>query len=187
MKTIPTAIPDLQLVEPNFFGDERGYFMEVYKQPEFSRLSLDCRFVQDNLSWSRSGVLRGLHYQLAANGPRGGMAKLVRVVRGRILDVVVDLRRDSATFAQAVATELSDTNRRSLMVPAGFAHGFYALEESHVFYSCSDVYRQDREYGLLWNDPTLAIDWPNPKPLLSPKDAAQPRLVDIPDENLPRL
>lgn len=184
MQRIATALPDVALVEPQVFGDSRGYFMETYNAREFERLGLGSRFVQDNQSGSQQGVLRGLHYQ------RGRpQAKLVRVVRGTVFDVAVDLRRGSPTFGRWAGEILSEQNRRMLYVPEGFAHGFYVLSEQAEFaYKCSEYYAPEEERGLIWNDPTLAIAWPIPAdtvPILSGKDSRYPRLQEMPVEDLP--
>lgn len=184
MQRIATALPDVVLVEPQVFGDSRGYFMETYNAREFERLGLGSRFVQDNQSGSQQGVLRGLHYQLGRP-----QAKLVRVVRGAVFDVAVDLRRGSPTFGRWAGEILSEQNRRMLYVPEGFAHGFYVLSEQAEFaYKCSEYYAPEEERGLIWNDPTLAIAWPIPVgtvPILSGKDSRYPRLQEMPVEDLP--
>lgn len=184
MQRIATALPDVVLVEPQVFGDSRGYFMETYNAREFERLGLGSRFVQDNQSGSQQGVLRGLHYQLGRP-----QAKLVRVVRGTVFDVAVDLRRGSPTFGRWAGEILSEQNRRMLYVPEGFAHGFYVLSEQAEFaYKCSEYYAPEEERGLIWNDPTLAIAWPIPAdavPILSGKDSRYPRLQEMPVEDLP--
>lgn len=156
MIVIETSIPEVKILEPKVFGDQRGYFMEVWNARLFSEIGLDLHFVQDNMSMSRAGVLRGLHYQI--QNPQG---KLVRVHRGSALDVAVDLRRSSATFGKSVSVELSGNNRRMLWVPPGFAHGFLSLEDGTEFmYKCTDFYAPKYERSLLWNDPKLAIVWP---------------------------
>jgi dTDP-4-dehydrorhamnose 3,5-epimerase len=174
MKVLPTAIPDVVLLEPRVFDDERGFFLESWNARALAAaLGFDASFVQDNHSGSRRGVLRGLHYQIVQ--PQG---KLVRVVRGRIFDVAVDLRRSSATFGRWVGTELSAENRRQVFVPAGFAHGFLVLSEAaDVLYKTTDYYAPQHERCLIWNDPEVAIAWPlTGEPLLAPKDRAGLRL-----------
>ena len=170
MKVTPLAIPDVLLLEPKVFGDERGFFFESYNQNAFQQATgLDVEFVQDNHSRSAKGVLRGLHYQIQQ--PQG---KLVRVVRGAVIDVAVDIRKSSPTFGQWVAEELSEDNHRQLWVPPGFAHGFVVLSEMAEFlYKTTDYYAPAHERCIAWNDPTLAIAWPqlNGAPLLSGKDA----------------
>lgn len=171
----PTALPEVLLVEPKVFRDDRGYFMESYNRAAFSEASgRDVDFVQDNHSLSRKGVLRGLHYQLAPHG----QGKLVRAVVGEIFDVAVDIRRGSATFGRWVGEILSAENRRQLWVPEGFAHGFLTLsEEAEVLYKASAYYAPASERSLAWNDPAIGIEWPlESRPHLSPKDADAPRL-----------
>jgi dTDP-4-dehydrorhamnose 3,5-epimerase len=171
MKLVDTLIPDVKIVEPRVFGDERGFFQETWNEATFSALGLDLRFVQDNHSRSRQGILRGLHYQ--TRKPQG---KLVRVTHGVVLDVAVDLRRSSATFGKHVAVELSGENKRMLWVPPGFAHGFYVLSESADFlYKCTELYAPQFEKTLIWNDPALGIDWRlinGVPPTLAAKDEA---------------
>ena len=170
MKVVRTAIPDVLVIEPDVFGDQRGFFLESWNRHAFSQaLGRDVEFVQDNHSRSARGVLRGLHYQVKK--PQG---KLVRVVAGEVFDVAVDLRRSSPTFGHAVGERLSEANRRAMWVPEGFAHGFLVLSESADFlYKTTDYYAPEHERTLLWNDPALAIDWPlAAPPLLKPKDAA---------------
>jgi dTDP-4-dehydrorhamnose 3,5-epimerase len=175
MKVLPTAIPDVLVVEPRVFGDARGFFMESWNRRALAEAGLDADFVQDNHSRSRRGVLRGLHYQI--RHPQG---KLVRVVAGEVFDVAVDLRRSSPTFGRAVGVVLSEDNKRMLWVPPGFAHGFLVTSESADFlYKATDYYHPEYERTLLWNDPALGIDWPLAgEPLLAAKDAAGARLVD---------
>lgn len=177
MKFTPTQLHEVVLIEPRVFADARGSFMETWEARRFSEAGIAVRFVQDNHSSSRQWVLRGLHYQLRQ--PQG---KLVRVTRGEVFDVAVDLRRSAATFGKWVGERLSAENRRMLWVPPGFAHGFLALSAQAEFvYKCSDFYDPASERTLLWNDPALAIDWPLPpqlEPVLSPKDLAGVRLRD---------
>ena len=182
MKFIPTRLPDVLLIEPASFGDDRGWFMESFNQKRFHDglaahgLPLPRPFVQDNESQSVRGVLRGLHYQLPPH-PQG---KLVRVVAGAVLDVAVDIRRGSPTFGQWAMAELTAANRHQLWIPEGFAHGFVALEDNTRFlYKTTDYYARDCERAIRWDDPALAIAWPaGLQPLLAPKDAAAPLLRD---------
>lgn len=170
MKVTPTAIPDLLVVEPKVFGDARGFFFESYNRQAFREASgIDADFVQDNHSRSARGVLRGLHYQL-----RQAQGKLVRVVRGSVYDVAVDVRRSSPTFGRWVGLELSEDNHRQLWIPPGFAHGFLVLSDSADFlYKTTDYYAPQHERCIAWDDPTLAIDWPlDGSPQVSAKDAA---------------
>lgn len=156
MKFLSTAIPDVVIVEPRVFEDERGYFMETWEARKFAAGGIAVEFVQDNHSVSRQWVLRGLHYQL--NRPQG---KLVRVTRGEAFDVAVDLRRASPTFGKWVGEKLSADNRRMMWIPPGFAHGFVALSEATEFlYKCTDFYDPASERTLLWNDPLVKVDWP---------------------------
>jgi len=163
------AIPDVVLITPQVFGDERGFFMETFRQSEFEAHCGNYQFVQDNHSKSKQGILRGLHYQL--DKPQG---KLVRVTQGEVFDVAVDLRESSPTFGQWVGVYLSAENKQMLWVPPGFAHGFYVTSEEAEFqYKCTDYYNPGDEYSLLWSDATLSIDWPlvnNAPPQLSAKD-----------------
>lgn len=170
MQFIPTEIPDVLIVEPKVFGDERGFFMETYQRDVFARAGIAADFVQDNHSGSRGNTLRGLHYQI-----RQAQGKLVRAIAGEIFDVAVDLRRSSPTFGQWIGVRLSAENKRQLWVPPGFAHGFYVLSEwAELAYKATDFYAPEWERTLIWNDPELGIQWPlqpGCEPLLSPKDA----------------
>ena len=168
MQVTPTALPDVKLVEPRVFGDERGFFFESWNARALAPAGIDATFVQDNHSHSRHGVLRGLHYQIAH-----AQGKLVRVVEGEVFDVAVDLRRSSPTFGQHVGVTLSAANRRMLWVPPGFAHGFLVLSEHADFlYKTTDYWHPQAERTLLWNDPALCIAWPLEAPILAAKDAA---------------
>jgi dTDP-4-dehydrorhamnose 3,5-epimerase len=156
MQLITTKIPEVMLLEPKVFGDERGFFLETWRASLFTEAGIADNFVQDNHSRSAKGVLRGLHYQL--HQPQG---KLVRVLNGEIFDVAVDMRRSSATFGQWVGEYLNDQNKRALWVPPGFAHGFLVLSESaDVCYKCTDYYAPQHECSLLWKDPSVGISWP---------------------------
>ena len=169
MKVIETSIPGVLVVEPQVFGDARGYFLESWNQRDFDAAVRPVRFVQDNESKSRYGVLRGLHFQKG----KYAQSKLVRVVQGRVLDVAVDIRRGSPTFWQHVTCELSGENHRQFFIPRGFAHGFSVLSEEAVFqYKCDNPYAPDQEGAIAWNDPALGIDWglPEADVLLSEKD-----------------
>ena len=169
MRVTPTAIPDVLVVEPRVFGDERGFFFESWNRRALAQAGLDVDFVQDNHSRSSRGVLRGLHYQI--RHPQG---KLVRVVAGEVFDVAVDLRRGSPTFGRHVALTLSAENKRMLWVPPGFAHGFCVTSDSADFlYKTTDYWHAEHERTLLWNDPALAIAWPLAgAPVIAAKDAA---------------
>ena len=176
MNVTPTRIPDVLLIEPRVFGDARGFFFESFNHRAFQEAAgLDISFVQDNHSRSAQGVLRGLHYQVRQ--PQG---KLVRVVRGAVFDVAVDIRRDSPTFGQWTGTELSENNHHQLWIPPGLAHGFLVLSESADFlYKTTDYYAPQHERAIAWNDPDIGIEWPLAKPpLLSSKDQQAKRLRD---------
>lgn len=175
-------IPDVILIEPKLFKDDRGYFAEIYKDDGFKENGITSQFVQDNISRSNKGTLRGLHYQL--HKPQ---AKLVSVIRGAVFDVAVDIRRDSPTFGQWFGQVLSDENHLQLFIPEGFAHGFCVLsEEADFMYKCSDYYDPASERGILWSDTQLNIDWPlDCKPILSSKDMKYPSLADAAEQELP--
>ncbi|MFC1513133.1 dTDP-4-dehydrorhamnose 3,5-epimerase [Thermodesulfobacteriota bacterium] len=177
MKFVPTRIAEVMVVEPQVFGDERGFFMETWRGDRFAEAGIDLPFVQDNHSRSTQGVLRGLHYQIRQ--PQG---KLARVISGEVFDVAVDLRKSSSTFGQWVGEILSAENRKMLWVPPGFAHGFYVLSETAEFlYKCTDYYAPEHERCLSWDDPALGIEWPlivGALPQLSAKDLAGVRLQD---------
>lgn len=172
-------IPEVKLLTPQQFGDERGFFSEVYNRRQLLQFGIDIEFVQDNQSLSRDkGTLRGLHFQT----PPFAQDKLVRVTRGAILDVAVDLRRESPTFAQHVSAVISAKEWNQILVPVGFAHGFCTLEpDTEVLYKVSNYYSPEHDRGVLWNDPDLAIDWPVnvDEVILSAKDQAQPRLAEM--------
>ena len=177
MTVIPTEISGLVIIEPKVFGDHRGYFFESFSQRDFDASVREVRFVQDNESKSSYGVLRGLHFQK----PPHAQSKLVRVVKGRVLDVAVDIRRGSPTFGKHVAVELSDENHRQFFIPRGFAHGFVVLSEEVIFqYKCDDFYAPECEGAIAWDDPALGIDWgiPAEDVILSEKDRNHPRLKD---------
>ncbi|GGO63639.1 dTDP-4-dehydrorhamnose 3,5-epimerase [Bowmanella pacifica] len=156
MQVIETAIPEVKIIEPRLFGDERGFFMETFRDDWFRQHCADVQFVQDNHSRSSKGILRGLHYQTQQT-----QGKLVRVVAGEVYDVAVDVRRNSATFGQWVGVYLSEQNKRQLWVPAGFAHGFYVTSDHAEFvYKCTDYYHPESEVSIRYDDPALQIDWP---------------------------
>lgn len=173
MKIINTSIQGLIILEPQIFQDERGYFYETYQFEKFKTLGIHETFVQDNQSLSSQGTLRGLHFQK----PPFDQAKLVRVVRGKVLDVAVDLRKGSATYGKYEKVELSEQNHLQFFIPKGFAHGFLALENNTLFtYKCSNYYNKESESGLLWNDPEIDIKWSFSDPLVSAKDQVLPQL-----------
>ncbi len=175
-----TAIPDVKIITPRKFGDHRGFFSETYNRQDFAKAGLDFEFVQDNHSCSpMTGTLRGLHFQSAPFA----QGKLVRVTRGRVFDVAVDIRRSSPTFGRHVGLELSAENWRQLFIPVGFAHGFCTLEpNTEVIYKVTNYYSVDNDLGLAWDDPDLGVDWPldRQKATLAGKDRAHPRLRDLP-------
>ena len=183
MNIITTEIPDVVIIEPRVFGDSRGYFFESFSEREFKEKVADVNFVQDNESRSCHGVVRGLHFQK----PPHAQAKLVRVVKGRVLDVAVDIRKGSPTYGLHVEVELSEDNHRMVFIPKGFAHGFAVLSEDAVFqYRCDDYYAPETEGAIAWNDLDLDIDWrlPSEKVILSAKDTSHPSFkdADIPFE-----
>ncbi|MDR6878734.1 dTDP-4-dehydrorhamnose 3,5-epimerase [Bacillus sp. 3255] len=171
-----TKLEGLYIIEPDVHGDSRGFFMESYNIEKFKVLGIDFNFVQDNHSLSvETGVLRGLHYQL---NPKA-QTKLVRVAAGAIYDVVVDIRKDSSTFGQWIGIILSEDNKRQLLVPQGFAHGFCTIvPNTQVLYKVDEYYSPEHDRGILWNDPSLGIDWPTSKPILSDKDQKHPLFKD---------
>jgi dTDP-4-dehydrorhamnose 3,5-epimerase len=175
MRVLQTELDGVRIIEPTVHRDGRGFFVETYHEARYRDHGIDARFVQDNHSRSVARTLRGLHLQL-----RHPQAKLVRVVEGEIFDVAVDVRRGSPTFARWVGVTLSAENFKQSFIPPGFAHGFFVVSpQAQVEYKCTDVYRPDDEIGIAWNDPDLAIEWPAAEPLLSPRDAKNPRLDAI--------
>ncbi len=167
-------IPEVVLIEPRFFSDERGFFMETYKYSEFTAFGIIDRFVQDNHSYSKRGVLRGLHYQ----NPPKAQGKLVRVIAGEVFDVAVDIRKGSPTYGKWFGVKLSEENKKMLYIPPGFAHGFLVLSETaEVLYKTTEEYSPEHEAGIIWDDPEIGIDWPMKNPILSPKDASWPSLA----------
>jgi len=181
MQVIPTELPGLLIIEPRVFGDSRGYFFESYHQTRYREAGIADSFVQDNLSRSDRGVLRGLHFQLP-----NAQAKLVTVLEGEVYDVAVDIRVGSPAFGKAVGVVLSAENKRQVYIPRGFAHGFCVTSETALFmYKCSDFYAPASEGGVIWNDPDLGIRWPVERPTLAPKDEKYSRLRDIEKSRLP--
>jgi dTDP-4-dehydrorhamnose 3,5-epimerase len=175
---LPTKLDGVVLVEPQVFGDERGFFVETFSRDRWRELGIDVPFVQHNHSRSSKGTLRGIHFQTEP-----GQAKLIRCARGEIVDVAVDLRRDSPTYGQWEAHRLDDVKHRQLFVPVGFGHGFAVLsEEADVAYQVSSLYDPATEAGIAWNDPDVGIDWQVSDPLLSERDKKAPRLAEIADE-----
>lgn len=182
MHVIETKLPGVFIIEPKVFGDARGFFMETWNQRGYKEIGICDPFVQDNLSFSARGVLRGLHYQ----NPHA-QGKLVSVVQGEVYDVAVDVRAGSPTFGQWEGVRLSGDNHRQLWIPPGFAHGFCVTSDTAYFmYKCTDVYTPKTEGGILWNDPDIGIEWPLPEVMLSEKDKIYPRLKDLPADKLPQ-
>ena len=185
MNVIQTPLPGVLIFEPQVFGDDRGFFVEIFRESWFSEAGMETTFIQDNLSRSRQGVLRGLHYQM--HKPQG---KLVKVSRGRIYDVAVDIRPGSPAFGQWFGCELDDVSHRMLYIPPDFAHGFVVLSpEADFVYKCTQYYDVASECGIAWNDPALDIAWPldGIAPLVSDKDAHYPAMKDQAPERLPRF
>ncbi|MBM4284597.1 MAG: dTDP-4-dehydrorhamnose 3,5-epimerase [Deltaproteobacteria bacterium] len=181
MKVTELALPGVLFIEPRHFMDGRGYFLETYQERRYGDFDIPARFVQDNLSFSRHGVVRGLHYQL--HQPQG---KLVMVLQGEVFDVVVDIRLGSPTFGVAASKVLSAAGHHQLYVPPGYAHGFVVLSDAALFhYKCTDYYNPGDEYGIRWNDPDLGIAWPVAEAVLSDRDRHFPLLRDAPPEHLP--
>jgi dTDP-4-dehydrorhamnose 3,5-epimerase len=175
MKLIDIDIQGPKIIEPDIYPDARGFFCETYNQKRYAENGIDTIFVQDNLSSSKKGALRGLHYQFPH-----AQAKLVQVIQGEVLDVIVDIRQKSPTFGQWDGVVLSADNHRQFFVPQGFTHGYCVLSETAVFsYKCSDFYAPDCEKGILWCDPDIAIEWPIKNPILSDKDQEYPCLKDV--------
>lgn len=182
MNVIPTRLEDVLIVEPNIFGDQRGFFLETYHQERYAASGIAGAMVQDNISFSQKDTLRGLHFQ----HPQG-QAKLVQVLEGEIFDVAVDIRHGSPTFGQWVGVTLSSETHRQLFIPEGFAHGFCVLSPTALFmYKCSNLYAPQYEGGLRWNDPDLNIEWPVKQPLLSDRDRNLPLLKEVDADQLPR-
>lgn len=184
MQIETTSLPGVILIKPRVFSDARGRFFESFQAKRYAEAGIHLPFVQDNISYSTKGTLRGLHYQL--QHPQG---KLVSVLQGKVFDVAVDIRLGSKTFGQSFGCELSDENHCQLYVPPGFAHGFYVLSEEACFhYKCTDYYQPNDEHGIAWNDQTLGINWPlYDQPLLSPRDQLYTMLRDTPIDTLPKI
>jgi dTDP-4-dehydrorhamnose 3,5-epimerase len=182
LERIETSLPGVWELRTKVFRDFRGFFLETYRSNEFAALGIADTFVQDNHSWSKIGVLRGLHYQL-----RNAQAKICRVVEGEALDIAVDIRLGSPSFGKWASVRLSAPAQNEIYIPAGFAHGFLALTDAvHFLYKCSDYYQAGDEYGIVWNDRQLKIDWGIEQPIISDKDAKLPNLASIPRETLPK-
>lgn len=182
MKVAPTKLSGVFIIEPDVFADPRGFFLETWSQRRYAEAGLPQVFVQDNLSRSTKGILRGLHLQHPF-----GQGKLVQVMYGEVFDVAVDVRLGSPTFGQWVGTSLSGENHRQIYIPPGFVHGFCVVSEEALFsYKCTEIYHRESELGVIWNDPDVGIEWPVSDPQLSAKDVVFPRLSEIPEDRLPR-
>jgi len=182
VKVIETTLPGVLILEPKVFPDGRGYFLETWSKKRYEEVGIKDEFVQDNVSVSGKGVLRGLHFQYPQS-----QGKLVQVLSGEAFDVAVDIRTGSPTFGQWTLAILSEANHRQIYIPPGFAHGFCVLSESAAFsYKCTDYYNASTEGGIIFNDPDIDIDWPVKEPAMSEKDSKYPRLKDIPAEKLPQ-
>lgn len=182
MKIVNTPIAGVKIIEPKRFGDTRGFFFEAWHKKKYPEAGVTSHFVQDNCSMSRSGTVRGLHYQLTHP-----QAKLVQVLKGEVFDVAVDIRVGSPTFGQWVGVTLSEANGRQFFIPEGFAHGFCVISEEALFsYKCSDYYMPEDEGGVLWSDPSIGIEWPDVEPVLSEKDKVYPCLAEIDPDRLPK-
>ena len=176
-----TNLPGVLILEPKVFTDDRGYFLETWNSTRYEQAGIPGPFVQDNISFSKQGILRGLHFQYPQS-----QGKLIQVLSGEVLDVIVDIRVGSPTYSQWVAEVLSESNHRQMYVPPGFAHGYCVTSETALFsYKCTDFYNPATEHGIIWNDPDIGIEWPIEQPVLSPKDAVYPRLKDLSPENVP--
>jgi dTDP-4-dehydrorhamnose 3,5-epimerase len=176
MEIIKTSINGLAIIQPKIFGDHRGYFFESFRKDVFDKLGTGLEFVQDNQSMSAKGILRGLHFQREPFA----QGKLVQVIKGAVLDVAVDIRKNSETFGQHVAVELNDENKTIFWIPPGFAHGFLTLDDNTIFsYKCTNYYAPKHEGGIRWNDPALAIDWGIENPILSEKDKTAPFISEL--------
>lgn len=176
MKVVEEPMPGLKLIEPTVFEDQRGYFFESYNDDKFKELGIDVTFIQDNQSLSQANVVRGLHFQ----APPHAQDKLIRVIKGCVLDVAVDVRKGSPTYGQVYSHEINETNKLQLFIPKGFAHGFATLEDQTIFYyKCTNLYNKESEGGVLWNDPDLNIDWKVANPILSEKDHHNPKMADF--------
>ena len=183
MKVRHTELAGVVIIEPRVFSDSRGYFMETFHARRYSEVGISDSFVQDNLSYSRRGTVRGLHFQHPNDH-----AKLLQVLTGEVFDVAVDVRLGSPSFGQWFGASLSAENNRQIYIPCGFAHGFCVISEiAIVAYKCTDFYDPPSESAIAWNDPDIGIDWPEVKPLLSDKDSMAPRLKDLDKSRLPRF
>lgn len=178
-----TKLTGVLILEPKVFTDDRGYFLETWNNTRYEQAGIPGPFVQDNISFSKKGILRGLHFQYPQS-----QGKLIQVLSGEVVDVVVDIRVGSPTYGQWIGEVLSESNHRQMYVPPGFAHGYCVTSEAALFsYKCTDFYNPATEHGIVWNDPDIGIEWPIAQPVLSPKDAVYPRLKDLRPKNLPQF
>ncbi len=178
-----TKLSGVLILEPKVFSDDRGYFLETWNNTRYEQASIPGPFVQDNISFSKKGILRGLHFQYPQS-----QGKLIQVLSGEVVDVVVDIRVGSPTYGQWFGEVLSESNHRQIYVPPGFAHGYCVTSETALFsYKCTDFYNPATEHGIIWNDPDIGIEWPIAEPVLSPKDVVYPRLKDLRPENVPQF
>jgi len=183
MKVTETKLSEVLILEPKVFQDDRGYFLETWNKTRYEKIGVPVHFVQDNISLSKRGILRGLHFQYPQS-----QGKLIQVLLGEVLDVVVDIRVGSPTYRQWIGEVISESNHRQMYVPPGFAHGYCVISDKALFsYKCTDFYNPATEHGIIWNDPEIGIEWPTEQPVLSPKDKAYPRLKDLEPENLPQF
>lgn len=182
MKITETRLPSVIIIDPDVFPDARGWFLETWSRQRYEQAGIKEVFVQDNVSFSAKGIVRGLHFQYPH-----AQGKLVQVLSGEVFDVAVDIRVGSPTFGQWVGARLSDGNHKQMYVPPGFAHGFCVVSETVIFsYKCTDYYSPSAEGGIIWNDPDIGIDWPVDKPVFSGKDSEYPKLKDIAKDKLPK-
>jgi len=178
-----TKLAGVLILEPKVFSDDRGYFFETWNSTRYEQAGITGPFVQDNISFSKKGVLRGLHFQYPQS-----QGKLIQVLSGEVVDVVVDIRAGSPTYGQWIGEVLSESNHRQIYVPPGFAHGYCVTSEAALFsYKCTDFYNPATEHGIIWNDPDIGIEWPTEQPEMSTKDAVYPGLKDLGPENLPQF
>lgn len=183
MKVTETKLSGVLVLEPKVFQDDRGYFLETWNRTRYEQVGIPCHFVQDNISFSKKGILRGLHFQYPQS-----QGKLIQVLSGEAIDVIVDIRVGSPTYGQWIAEVISELNHRQMYIPPGFAHGYCVTSETALFsYKCTDFYNPATEHGIIWNDPDIGIEWLVEQPVLSPKDMNYPRLKDLQPENLPQF
>ena len=183
MNVKETKLPGVLILEPKVFFDDRGYFIETWNSARYEQAGIPGPFVQDNISFSKKGILRGLHFQYPQS-----QGKLIHVLSGEVIDVVVDIRVGSPTYSQWIGEVLSELNHKQIYIPPGFAHGYCVRSEAaHFSYKCTDFYNPATEHGIIWNDPDIGIEWPIAEPVLSPKDKLYPRLKDLQPESLPHF